>query len=152
MRTSRSLMCGTAAAASSRSTVVRQSSEPARASAATCLAVLSTSAVSVLVIDCTTTGACPPTITSPTRTATDWRRAWVVAASAMQKLLASRVPEASGSVKCAARRLVPYRHSPGAIHDHQAARHQRDGGQERWRERLIQHQMPHLYAEQWRQK
>ena len=32
-------MCGTAAAASSRSTVMRTSSEPARASAATCCAV-----------------------------------------------------------------------------------------------------------------
>src|ERR1700684_2155699 len=67
---SRSLMCGTAAAASSRSTVIRTSSEPARASAATWLAVPSTSAVSVLVIDCTTTGAPPPTVTLPTFTAT----------------------------------------------------------------------------------
>ena len=49
-------MCGTAAAASSRSTVMRTSSEPARASAATCRAVPPTSAVSVLVIDCTTIG------------------------------------------------------------------------------------------------
>ena len=50
-------MCGTAFAASSRSTVMRTSSEPARASAATWAAVASMSAVSVLVIDCTTTGA-----------------------------------------------------------------------------------------------
>ena len=63
-------MCGTAAAASSRSTVMRTSSEPARASAATCWAVASASAVSVLVIDCTTTGAPPPTVTLPTFTAT----------------------------------------------------------------------------------
>src|SRR5208282_2575760 len=70
MRNSRSLMCGTAAAASLRSTVTRTSSEPARASAATCLAVASASAVSVLVIDCTTTGAPPPTVTLPTLTAT----------------------------------------------------------------------------------
>ena len=67
-------MCGTAAAASSRSTVMRTISEPARASAATCATVESTSAVSVLVIDCTTTGAPPPTVTPPTSTATDWRR------------------------------------------------------------------------------
>ena len=59
-------MCGTAAAASSRSTVMRTISEPARASAATCLTVPSTSAVSVLVIDCTTIGAPPPTFTLPT--------------------------------------------------------------------------------------
>ena len=63
-------MCGTAAAASSRSTVMRTSSEPARASAATWRAVPSTSAVSVLVIDCTTMGAPPPTMTPPTSTAT----------------------------------------------------------------------------------
>ncbi len=61
-------MCGTAAAASSRSTVMRTSSEPARASAATWRAVASTSAVSVLVIDCTTIGAPPPTMTPPTST------------------------------------------------------------------------------------
>src|SRR5579872_5331472 len=71
MRRSRSLMCGTALAASSRSTVMRTSSEPARASAATCATVPSTSAVSVLVIDCTTIGAPPPTATWPTLT-------WVV--------------------------------------------------------------------------
>ena len=58
-------MCGTAAAASARLTVMRTSSEPARASAATWLAVASTSAVSVLVIDCTTMGASPPTVTLP---------------------------------------------------------------------------------------
>ena len=41
---------------------------------ATCATVESTSAVSVLVMDCTTTGALPPTITPPTLTPTDWRR------------------------------------------------------------------------------
>src|ERR1700730_16136206 len=63
-------MCGTAAAASLRSTVMRTSSDPAGASAATWLAVASTSAVSVLVMDWTTTGAPPPTVTLPTRTGT----------------------------------------------------------------------------------
>ena len=53
---SRSRIWGTAAAASSRSTVSRTSSEPARASAAIWRAVASTSAVSVLVIDWTTIG------------------------------------------------------------------------------------------------
>jgi hypothetical protein len=62
-------MRGTAAAASGRSTVIRTSSEPARANAATWRAVPSTSAVSVLVIDCTTIGAPPPTVTPPTSTA-----------------------------------------------------------------------------------
>ena len=41
---------------------------PARASAATCSAVASTSAVSVLVIDCTTIGAPPPSAMPPTIT------------------------------------------------------------------------------------
>src|SRR6202165_3990853 len=63
-------MCGTAAAASVRSTVMRTNSDPARASAATWPAVASTSAVSVLVMDWTTTGAPPPTVTLPTRTGT----------------------------------------------------------------------------------
>ena len=63
-------MCGTAAADSSVLTVTRTSSDPASASSRTCRAVASTSAVSVLVIDCTTTGAPPPTVTAPMRTAT----------------------------------------------------------------------------------
>src|ERR1700738_4336651 len=71
-----SRICGTAAAASSRSTVIRTSSEPARASAATCATVPATSAVSVLVIDCTTIGAPPPTATLPTMT-------WVVLCRAL---------------------------------------------------------------------
>src|SRR5690606_9287722 len=53
---------------------MRTISDPARWSAATCATVESTSAVSVLVIDCTTTGASPPTITPPTGTATEARR------------------------------------------------------------------------------
>src|SRR5712664_3196925 len=65
---SSSRICGTAAAASSRSTVIRTISEPARESAATCATVPATSAVSVLVIDCTTIGAPPPTATLPTMT------------------------------------------------------------------------------------
>src|SRR5215475_4003074 len=69
-----SRICGTAAAASSRSTVIRTSSEPARDSAATCSTVLATSAVSVLVIDCTTIGAPSPTATFPTMTrVVPWR-------------------------------------------------------------------------------
>src|SRR6516162_4969926 len=67
-------MFGTAAAASSRSTVIRTISDPARAKAATCFAVASASAVSVLVIDWTTTGTPPPTVTLPTLTATVWCR------------------------------------------------------------------------------
>src|SRR5712692_590995 len=54
---------------------MRTSSEPARASAATWRAVPSASAVSVLVIDCTTIGAPPPTTTAPTRTGTPCLRA-----------------------------------------------------------------------------
>ena len=65
-----STMRGTAAADSALLTVTRTSSEPARHSSATCLVVEATSAVSVLVIDCTTTGALPPTFTPLTST---WR-------------------------------------------------------------------------------
>src|SRR6202051_4775126 len=67
----RSRMCGTAAADSSLLTVIRTNSDPARASALTCATVPSMSAVSVLVIDCTTIGALPPMITAPTFTARD---------------------------------------------------------------------------------
>src|SRR5215831_13823724 len=66
---------GTAAAAASLFTVTRTSSEPAAASAITCSAVPAGSAVSVLVIDCTTTGWPEPTRTLPTRVVTVARRA-----------------------------------------------------------------------------
>jgi len=56
---------GTAAAASSLFTVTRTISEPASARAATCSMVPATSAVSVLVIDCTTTGTSQPMRTCP---------------------------------------------------------------------------------------
>src|SRR6266446_1248870 len=61
-------MGATWAAASGELTVMRTSSEPARASASTCRAVASASAVSVLVIDWTTIGAPPPMTTSSTAT------------------------------------------------------------------------------------
>src|SRR5690349_15982547 len=67
-------MRGTAAAAAGVFTVMRTTSDPARASSAICFAVLAAFSVSVLVIDCTTTGAPPPTITLPTRTPTLDRR------------------------------------------------------------------------------
>ena len=67
-------MCGTACAASGVLTVMRTSSEPATASSLTWIAVSITSTVSVLVIDCTRTGASPPTVTTrePQRTGA-WR-------------------------------------------------------------------------------
>src|SRR6202044_3829339 len=74
-------ICGTAAAASSRSSVMRTISEPARARAATWATVPSISAVSVLVIDCTTIGAPPPTATLPTITWVVLCRAWGPATS-----------------------------------------------------------------------
>src|SRR5271156_4169808 len=51
-------------------TVMRTSSDPACASSKHCCAVDATSTVSVLVIDCTTTGAPPPTWILPTFTPT----------------------------------------------------------------------------------
>src|SRR5690349_3750512 len=74
----RSRIFATAAAASASLTVMRTSSDPARASALICCAVPSMSAVSVLVIDCTTMGAPLPTTTRPTRTETVWRRGWLM--------------------------------------------------------------------------
>src|SRR5688572_10944686 len=62
----RSTISETAAAASSLLTVIRTSCEPARASATICAAVDAASAVSVFVIDWTTTGCEDPTATSPT--------------------------------------------------------------------------------------
>ena len=67
-------MTGTAAAAASLLTVMRTSSLPAWASAATWSAVASASAVSVLVMDWTTMGAAEPTATPPTSTLGVWRR------------------------------------------------------------------------------
>ena len=85
-------MWGTAAAASSRSTVRRTSSEPARANAAIWRVVASMSAVSVLVIDWTTIGAPPPTVTaaspSPTRTPTvAWRESGPQGVSDIARLI-----------------------------------------------------------------
>src|SRR5438105_7314067 len=74
-RSRRSRIGATAAAASLVLTVRRTSSDPARASACTCRTVPSMSAVSVLVIDCTTIGAPPPTRTGPTETRAEARRA-----------------------------------------------------------------------------
>jgi len=56
-------MYGTALAASSLLTVMRTNSDPASASSLTCMAVATASAVSVLVMDCTRTGAVPPSVT-----------------------------------------------------------------------------------------
>src|SRR5574340_1588809 len=67
-------MHGTAAAACSVFTVTRTNSEPARTSAATCCPVPSTSAVSVLVMDCTTMGCALPILTPPISTETVLRR------------------------------------------------------------------------------
>ena len=55
---------GTAAAASGVLTVMRTISEPAWASWRTWMAVSTASTVSVLVMDCTRTGASPPTVTT----------------------------------------------------------------------------------------
>src|SRR3954466_9795898 len=82
---SSSTIRGTAAAASSLFTVTRTSSDPARASAATCCTVEGMSAVSVLVIDCTTIGASEPTRTPPTTAVTVFLR-WVVAIAGINSL------------------------------------------------------------------
>jgi len=55
-------------------TVTRTISEPARARSITWAAVAAASAVSVFVMDCTTTGYPPPTGTRPIRQVTLFRR------------------------------------------------------------------------------
>ena len=74
--TMRCLISGTAAAASGRLTVTRTISEPASHSSTHWRAVAGASAVSVMVIDWTTTGAPPPTTTPPTFTGTVRCRPW----------------------------------------------------------------------------
>src|SRR5512138_2403390 len=58
---------GSAAAASASGTASRTTSAPASASARICASVAATSAVCVVVIDCTAIGAPPPIATAPTR-------------------------------------------------------------------------------------
>src|SRR5438874_11350351 len=89
-----STMCGTAAAASSLFTVTRTSSDPARASDAICSTLEATSAVSVLVMDCTTTGASAPTRTLPMVQVTDLRR-WI---DAMWKVQFNRLNRAASAM------------------------------------------------------
>src|SRR4051794_11083405 len=69
-----STILGTACAASSVLTVTRTSSDPARARSMIWLTVAEVSAVSVLVMDCTTIGWEPPTLTPPMLTVADFRR------------------------------------------------------------------------------
>src|SRR5688572_12343967 len=82
-------MCGTALAASSVLTVIRTISEPASASSITWRTVASTSAVSVLVMDCTMIGAPPPSVTEPTGTARlQWREISLSATMAVPRCVA----------------------------------------------------------------
>src|SRR5271154_878570 len=104
---SSSMMRGTAAAASSLLTVTRTNSDPARASAAHCWTVEGMSAVSVLVMDCTTIGASEPTRTPPTTAVRVFLRGIIAigsfiltcgvrAHSAIPLLLAAREPTQCG--------------------------------------------------------
>src|ERR671917_448203 len=63
-------MAGSASASSALGTATRTMSQPAAVSSAICCKVASTSAVSVVVIDCTDTGYALPTPTAPT---CNWR-------------------------------------------------------------------------------
>ena len=65
---------GSASASSADGTATRTIWQPAAVSAAICCRVASTSAVTVVVIDCTDTGAPPPTGTFPTSNWRDFRR------------------------------------------------------------------------------
>src|SRR5688500_16547605 len=103
----RRLISGTARAASSTLTVMRTISEPAAASSTHCRAVPAASAVSVLVIDCTTTGAPPPTVTPPMRTACVGRRGASGEASLVTVgMLASGASAAARGAPYARRRMA----------------------------------------------
>src|SRR5690242_1644176 len=67
-------IAGSAAASSAEGHATRTMSQPAAVSSAICCSVALTSAVSVVVIDCTDTGASPPTATEPTLIWRDFRR------------------------------------------------------------------------------
>src|SRR3978361_2342784 len=67
-------MAGSASASSWDGTATRTMSQPAGVSSAICCSVELTSAVSVVVMDCTETGASPPTSTLPTLIWRDARR------------------------------------------------------------------------------
>src|SRR5437764_14707518 len=108
---SSSTIAGTAAAASSLLTVTRTNSEPARAKAVTCSTVEDTSAVSVLVIDCTTTGASLPTRTPPILTVTAFLR-WIVAIVNIQFSMGKR------GAWAAPRGLGEVQHGPSGAGEH----------------------------------
>src|SRR5580658_1384126 len=118
---SSSTMRGTAAAASSLLTVTRTSSDPARDSAAHCWTVEGTSAVSVLVMDCTTMGASEPTRTPPTTTVTVFLRGII----AMETISLSRgergtaATTADSSAPAQSLRQV-------VVDDHDGEQHQED--------------------------
>ncbi|SEG98347.1 hypothetical protein SAMN05444920_111292 [Nonomuraea solani] len=67
-------MAGSASASSCDGTATLTIWQPAAVSSAICCSVALTSAVTVVVIDCTETGASPPTGTSPTMTCRETRR------------------------------------------------------------------------------
>ena len=67
-------MAGSASASSWDGTATRTIWQPEAVSSAICWSVAFTLAVSVVVIDCTDTGAPPPTGTEPTMIWRDWRR------------------------------------------------------------------------------
>src|SRR6266550_7456104 len=67
-------IAGSASTSSCEGTATRTIWHPAAVNSAICCRVALTSAVSVVVIDCTDTGAPPPTATPPTRTWRDVRR------------------------------------------------------------------------------
>jgi hypothetical protein len=65
---------GSASASSWLGTATRTIWQPAAVSSAICWRVSLTSTVFVVVMDCTLTGAPPPTATDPTWICRDWRR------------------------------------------------------------------------------
>lgn len=82
-------MIGSASASSWDGTATRTIWQPAAVSSAICCSVALMSAVTVVVIDCTETGASPPTGTEPTMIWRDLRR------SAIGRVLTDGIPSAT---------------------------------------------------------
>src|SRR6266568_4221733 len=91
---------GSASASSCDGTATRTIWQPAAVSAAICCSVALTSAVSVVVIDCTDTGASPPTSTEPTRICRDLRRGASVGGGRAGMPSDTAVTELPSSVDC----------------------------------------------------
>src|SRR5262245_2636081 len=109
-------------------TVIRTSSDPARASSMHCWVVALTSAVSVFAMDWTATGAPPPTMTLPTGTPTvEWRLLEFMDGPIYQ-MGQPRRGRARGYLVCFPQLDARRRHASGPLRDPVASRRRGHGG------------------------